>query len=574
MRPLDPRLMRYARSTRAYLMATITLGVATALLVITQAWLLATAVNDVFRRGQSLSDVTPLLVGLGVVAVTRSVVAWGQESAANRSSAAVKQQLRSRLLAHVVDLGPGWLRGQRSGEITVLATRGLDGLDGYFSRYLPQLVLACIVPVAIVLVVLGQDWLSALIIVVTLPLIPVFMVLIGWTTQRQQNKQWRTLELLSGHFLDVVAGLPTLKVFGRAKAQAQSIRAVSDEYRRTTMTVLRISFVSSLVLELLASISVALVAVEIGVRLVEGTLTFFVGLYVLVLAPEAYLPLRLVGQHFHASQEGLTAAGRVFEVLETVPGAQGDRLAPDLRRTTVRFSEVAVRYPDRDEPAVDEATFEVAPGEVVALVGPSGCGKSTLVDVVLQFVGATSGTVWLDGGTSSVTLDDGTSSVVDLRDVDPQSWRAQVAWLPQRPVFVAGSVADNVRVVSPCATDDEVLEALRSAGAGFVDDLDSGIDTVLGDAGSGLSAGQRQRIALARVFVRQAPFVVLDEPTAGLDGETEQTVIDAVRRLAQGRTVLLVAHRPALVELADRVVTVGVASPPVTSAAAVGGTDV
>ncbi len=545
VRPLDPRLLRYARSARAYLLVSVLLGAVTALLVVAQAWLLATSITRVFQEGSTVADISGLVVALGFVAVARAAVSWAQETAAHRSSSAVKEQLRTRLLHHVVDLGPAWLRGQRSGEITVLATRGLDALDGYFARYLPQLVLACIVPVTVLLVIAGQDWLSAVVVALTLPLIPVFMVLIGWTTQRQQDRQWRTLEVLSGHFLDVVAGLPTLKVFGRAKAQTASIRAVSDQYRRTTMKVLRISFLSSLALELLASLSVALVAVEIGIRLVEGSLTFFVGLFVLVLAPDAYLPLRLVGQHFHASQEGLTAAGRVFEVLETSPSDLGRRPAPDVRRSTLRFDAVSVRYADRDAPAVDRVSLEVRPGEVVALVGPSGCGKSTLVDLALQFLQPSDG---------SLTLDDGAETVA-LSDVDPVTWRSQLAWLPQRPAFVAGSIADNVRIGSPEATNDEVMAALRAAGADFVDTLPAGMHSELGDAGAGLSVGQRQRIAIARVFVRQAPFVLLDEPTAGLDGVTEQAVIDAVRDLAVGRTVLVVAHRPALVELADRVVT-------------------
>ena len=546
VRPLDPRLLTYARSARTYLFVSVGLGGATAALVVAQAWLLASAIIEVFQDGADLDEIAPLVVGLAGVALGRSLVAWAQESAAYRSSAAVKEQLRLRLLSHVVTLGPAWLRGQRSADITVLATRGLDALDGYFARYLPQLALACIVPVTIVLVVLGQDVLSAVIIAVTLPLIPVFMVLIGWTTQRQQDKQWRTLELLSGHFLDVVAGLPTLKVFGRAKAQAQSIRDVSDQYRQTTMKVLRISFLSSLALELLASISVALVAVEIGIRLVEGSVTLFVGLFVLVLAPDAYLPLRLVGQHFHASQEGLTAAARVFDVLETEPTPGGSERAPDLSRTTITFDDVSVSYPDREVPAVQGATFEVRPGEIVALVGPSGCGKSTLVDLALQLVRPTDG---------RVTVDDGTTTTA-LHDIDPTSWREQVAWLPQRPGFVAGSIAENVRLVRPGASDDDVWRALVAAGADFVDELPDGMETTLGDSGAGLSVGQRQRIALARVFVRPTPLVLLDEPTAGLDGVTEQIVIDAVRSLAVGRTVLIVAHRPALVELADRVIIV------------------
>lgn len=529
-----------------YVAGSVLLGAATALLVVTQAWLLATAITGVFQKESDLGDIAPVIAGLAGVAVLRMAVSWAQETTAYRASSSVKQQLRRRLLAHLEVLGPGWLRGRNSGEIAVLSTRGLDALDGYFARYLPQLVLACVVPVTVLLVVATEDLMSAVVIAVTVPLIPVFMVLIGWTTQRQQHRQWRTLELLSGHFLDVVAGLPTLKVFGRAKAQADSIRTVSEQYRRTTMTVLRVSFLSSLTLELLASLSVALVAVEIGIRLVDGSLSFFVGLFVLLLAPEAYLPLRLVGQHFHASQEGLAAAGRAFEVLETEVPPVGSHSAPDLARTTIRFDGVSVRYPDREVAAVGQATFAIRPGTTIALVGRSGCGKSTLVDVLLQFLAPSAG---------EITLDDGEHAVA-LSDVDPVSWRRQIAWLPQRPAFIAGSIADNVRIVDPHASDAQVLDALVSAGAGFVATLPAGIDTALGDEGSGLSVGQRQRVALARVVVSQASLVVLDEPTAGLDGESEQAVVDAIAGLGVDRTVVLVAHRRALVELADTVVVV------------------
>ena len=538
--------MRYARTTRAYLIVSVLLGLATAALVIGQAWLLTRAIVDVFAEGRTVHDIQPLLVALAGVAVARGAVGWAQEAAAHRASAAVKAQLREQLVAHVTALGPAWLRGRRTSDVTVLATRGLDALDGYFARYLPQLVLAAIVPLTVLLVVMRNDLLSALVIALTLPLIPVFMVLIGRTTQRQQDRQWRTLEVLAGHFLDVVTGLPTLKVFGRAKAQADSIRRIGDDYRRATMRVLRVSFLSSLVLELLASLSVALVAVEIGVRLVEGSLTLFVGLFVLVLAPDAYLPLRLVGQHFHASQEGLAAAERVFEVLETPPPSAAGGPAPDVGACRLVLDGVGVRHPDRSEPALAPLDLVVEPGETVALVGPSGSGKSTLLDVLLRFTEPSEG---------SVRLDDGAPH--DVLQLDLPTWRRQLAWLPQRPAFVAGTIADNVRLVAPRVDDAAVHDALARAGAGFVDDLPDGMDTVLGDAGAGLSAGQRQRVALARVLVRRAPLVLLDEPTAGLDGRSEQVIIDAIRALSGTCTVLVVAHRPALVAVADRVVHVG-----------------
>ncbi|URM97682.1 thiol reductant ABC exporter subunit CydD [Actinomadura madurae] len=542
MKPLDPRLLRYARTTRLFLLASVALGTATAGLIIAQATLLAAMLTRAFLDGASLADLrTPMLLLLAVV-LARTLVAWLAEVAAHRSSAAVKSELRRRLLAHALGLGPRWLSGERSGELATLATRGIDALDDYFSRYLPQLVLAVIVPVAVGARILLGDWLSAVTIAATLPLIPVFAILVGLTTQRKMDRQWRTLSLLSAHFLDVVAGLPTLKIFGRARAQAGRIREITDRHRRATMSTLRIAFLSALVLELLSTLSVALVAVSIGLRLVEGGLGLETALLVLILAPEAYLPLRQVGAQYHASVEGLTAASRVFEVLETPLPASGTRPdVPDLARATLRLEDVTVTYPDRDAPALDDFSLTVHPGETVALVGPSGAGKSTALSVLLGFVRPDSGRVLVDWD--------------DLATFSLDAWRAQIAWVPQRPYLFAGPVAANIRLGRPDASDAEVRAAAEAANAlSFIEALPSGFDTPLGDRGTGLSAGQRQRIALARAFLRDAPLLLLDEPTSGLDGESEAAVIDAVARLATSRTVILVAHRPTLLPLADRVI--------------------
>lgn len=396
-----------------------------------------------------------------------------------------------------------------------------------------------VVPVAVLARIVTEDWVSAAIIVGTLPLIPVFMMLIGWVTQSQMDRQWRLLSRLSGHFLDVVAGLPTLKVFGRAKAQADSIRRITGDYRQATMRTLRIAFISSFALELLATISVALVAVTIGMRLVHGEMSLYDGLVVLILAPEAYLPLRQVGAQYHAAAEGLSAAEEIFEVLETPEPTSGTGAVPPSGG--VRFEGVTVRYPGRSSDAVSDVSFAVDPGETVALVGPSGVGKSTLLNVLLGFVEPTSGRVRVGGA--------------DLTETSLEEWRSQVAWVPQRPHLYAGSVAENVRLARPDAEDSAVRRALSDAGAlEFVDALPEGVRTVLGEEGAGLSAGQRQRLALARAFLADRPVLLLDEPTASLDGATEAEVVEAVRRLAVGRTVLLVVHRPALLDVADRVV--------------------
>jgi len=549
--PFANPLMRYGRATRLHFALTVILGSAAAALVVAQAWLIAWIVSGAFVEHRELAQLRGPVTLLLAVVVGRASVAWYTEVAASRTAAGVKSQLRHALVDRVAAGGPTVLQGHQRGDLAVLATRGIDALDGYYSRYVPQLVLAVIVPTAVLLVVAGQDWISAAIILVTLPLIPLFMVLIGLATRLHTDRRLRALQLLSGHFLDVVAGLTTLKVFGRSKAQVTTIRAVTDAYRRTTMTTLRIAFLSSLVLELLASVAVALVAVSVGLRLLHGHLDLRTSLLILVLAPEAYLPLRLVGTHFHASAEGMSAATQVFDVLDTpLPEPGTGRDLPDVAASTLAVANLSVTYPGTDRPALDRCSLTVAPGETVAITGPSGCGKSTLLAVLLGFVAPNAG---------AVSIGD-----VDLATVEPDIWRGHLAWLPQRPHLFAGSIAENVRLGRPEATDDEVRAALADAGlAPLLARSPQGIDTTLGERGSGVSVGERQRIALARAFLRDVPLLLLDEPTANLDGDSEAEVVEAIRRLARGRTVVLVAHRPALVGLADRVValaTTGVVS--------------
>jgi ATP-binding cassette subfamily C protein CydD len=545
VRALDPRLSKYARATRTFLFISVGLGALSALLIVSQAWLLADVVASAFSGGKSLAQLqTPLIVLLCVV-VTRAVVTWAAELAAGRSSARAKSQLRGALLERVAGLGVDSSRKERTGELAVLATRGVDALDGYFSLYLPQLFLAVIVPLVVLAAVVGKDWISAAIIAATIPLIPLFMALVGATTRERMDRQLRTLQRLAGHFLDVVSGLPTLKVFGRAKAQAASIREISEHYRNTALSTLRVTFLSSLILELVATFSVALVAVAIGLRLMGGELGLRTALFALVLAPEAYLPLRKLGANYHASAEGMAAAEQVFAVLEQPLPPRGTRRdVPDVAAADISVDGLWVSYPDRSEPALENVSLSVEAGEVLALAGPSGCGKSTLLSVLLGLTVPQRGTVSVGD--------------VELADLDPDAWHAQLAWVPQRPHLFATSIAENVRLGRRGASSEELWEAISAAGlADVVAGLPNGLDTMLGDRGAGLSAGERQRVALARAFLRDSPLLLLDEPTANLDGQTEHEVLEAVRRLSQGRTVVLVAHRPALLSLADRVLTLG-----------------
>ncbi len=541
MRALDERLLRYARATRTFLFVSVSLGVLSALLIVTQAWLLADVVSRAFLGGRSLAQLHAPLALLFVVVLARAGVAWGAELAASRSSARAKSQLRGALLERIPALGLDSSREQRTGELAVLATRGIDALDGYFSLYLPQLFLAVIVPVVVIAAVLWKDWISAAIIAFTIPLVPLFMALVGASTRERMDRQLRTLERLGGHFLDVVAGLPTLKIFGRAKAQAAAIRQITERYRTTAMSTLRITFLSSLILELVATVAVALVAVAIGLRLMNGQLDLRAALFALVLAPEAFLPLRQLGANYHASAEGMAAAEQVFAVLEAPQASRGTRTNfPDPAGAGIAVDELRVTYPDRSEPALDGLSLSVQAGELLALAGPSGCGKSTLLSVLLGLVTPQSGSVRIGG--------------VELSDLDLEAWRARLAWVPQRPHLFKATIAQNVRLARSGASPEEVWAAVSEAGlTDTILKLPDGLDTVLGDHGAGLSAGERQRIALARAFLRDAPLLLLDEPTANLDGQTEQDVVSAIQRLARGRTVVLVAHRPALMAVADRV---------------------
>jgi thiol reductant ABC exporter CydD subunit len=521
----------------------VALGALSALLIVTQAWLLADVVARAFIGGRSLDQLQGPLVALLLVVLARAAVAWAGELAAARCSARAKSQLRGALLERIPVLGLDDSREQRTGQLAILASRGIDALDGYFSLYLPQLLLAVIVPVVVIAAVLSGDWISAAIIALTIPLIPLFMALVGATTKERMERQVRALDRLAGHFLDVVTGLPTLKVFGRAKAQARTIREITERYRRTALSTLRVTFLSSLILELVATVAVALVAVAIGLRLMNGELDLRTGLFALVLAPEAFLPLRQLGANYHASAEGMAAAERVFAVLEAPSAPTGTRTSfPDPALAALRVEGLRVSYPGRSLPALDDLSLTVQGGELTALVGPSGCGKSTLLNVVLGLIAPEAGSISVGG--------------VELADLDLDAWRARLAWVPQRPHLFKASIERNVRLSRSDASREEVWAAISRAGlSDVVLSLPEGLDTGLGDRGAGLSAGERQRIALARAFLRDAPLVLLDEPTANLDGETERDLVESIRRLCEGRTAVLVAHRPGLWALADRVLS-------------------
>ena len=529
MKPLDPRLVSRSRGVRVLLGLTTGLGVLSAVTVIAQAVVIATVVDRLFTSSP-LAGAAWLLAGIFVV---RGFAHWASSAASERTAVKVKAELRHELANDLLDsrrIGPA----PDPAAVTAIMGPGFDAFDGYVSRFLPQLVLACLVPPAVIVTMFFVDPVSAAVVAITLPLSVGFMVLIGMMTRDTISRRWESLERLSLHFAQVLDGLVVLKLFGRR--QERSLVAVGRRHRDETMRSLRLAFLSSLVLELVATLSVALVAVSVGLRVVDGGMDLRPALIVLLLAPEAYLPVRQLGMMFHDSTEGAAVVNVALDLLDH-DRQTGSQNAPSLRTSTIRLEAVTVQHPDRSIPSLLVDDVEIRPGEYVALVGSTGCGKSTLLDVILSFVAPTTGRITVAG--------------TDLRDVDPDQWRHQIAWVPQVPGLVAGTIADNVRLACAVASDENVRQALADAGA-----ADLPLSRSVAESGNDVSAGERRRIAVARALLRVrlagANLVLLDEPTAGLDSAREAAVLASLAAL--DATVVVVAHRPETINAATRVI--------------------
>ncbi len=544
---LDKRLTRFLHSVRPLFVGGIVLALLRALAVIGQAWYLARILYQVFLNGQGLSDVQGEFFILGGLILLRAVTSWAEQAAAAAVAAQVKAHLRRRLLHALRDHPRQSLLGERSGEIANTLTAGIDALDAYFSQYIPQLLLAVLIPLTILLFVFPVDALSGFVLLLTAPLIPFFMILIGSAARQLTEKQWHALSRLSAHFLDIIRGLTTLKVFNRSRDQVQVIRRITGDFRHATMHVLKVAFLSALVLEMLATLSTAVVAVEIGLRLLYAHISFDQALFVLLLAPEFYLPLRLLGARFHAGMEGVAAADRIFELLGSAPPPP-PHARTQLRTPTpphapappLRFHRVTFRYSPDAPPALDTLSLSLDPGHTLALVGPSGAGKTTAALLLLGFLSPESGRITV-GGTP-------------LADLDPADWRRRIAWVPQRPTLFHTTLRENLLLAAPEADDATLHRALERTGlTETVDRLPRGLDTPAGERGARLSGGQVQRLALARAFLQDAPLLVLDEPTAHLDPRYEHHIRAAIADLQRDRTTLLISHRLQTVRDADHI---------------------
>ena len=548
------RLRALASHSRLALSITILAGLSGGLLTLWQAAIISQVIDAIFLQSQPLTFVWGILLLALLVIALRGFAAWAASIAASAVAVRVKTDLRQHLFEHLLSLGPAYARGERTGELAATATEGIEALDAYFSQYLPQLVISALVPLAILVFVFPLDPLSGIVLLLTAPLVPIFMILIGKAAEALTKRQFETLSRLSAHFLDSLQGLTTLKMFGASKAHTQTIDQVNQHFGDVTLSVLRVTFLSALALELIATLSTAVVAVEVGLRLLYNQLPFQQALFLLIIAPEFYIPMRMLGLRYHAGMAGVMAAKRIFEILDTesvisnqysvgsahIP-LNTDYWQLNTEHWQLNTESISYTYPGQQKPALEYISLEIKSGQHTALVGPSGSGKSTLVNLLLRFI---------KPDTGQLTVND-----TPLTSIDPDVWRAQIAWVSQKPYLFNDTIAANLRLARPTATDDELIAAARAAHLhDFIQSLPQGYQTPISEAGARLSGGEAQRLALARAFLKDAPILILDEPTSSLDPRYEALLEDSVRHLMQGRTVITIAHRLNTIAHADQII--------------------
>ncbi|NPV77235.1 MAG: thiol reductant ABC exporter subunit CydD [Anaerolineae bacterium] len=541
---IDARLIKQIIVSRGLLAAAVGFGFINGILVVLQAYILSTVIAQVFQNQSGIEPFIPLLWALFAILFLRGVCIWLAEWYAGKAAVRVKDDLRRWLQEHLFLLGPAYVHRHFSGEITTVVTEGVESLDAYISQYLPQVALAGLIPLVIVAVVFPVDPISGIILFLTAPLIPVFMVLIAGKSEAATRRNWTALRRMSVQFLDTIQGLLTLKALNQTADREKKIEKSSDQYRRATLNVLQIAFLSALVLELVGTISTAILAVGIGLRLLKGTILFQESLFILFIAPEFYLQLRQLGIKFHAGIAGVTSSERIFEILDSkIDGQDGLRNSgwslPG--KFSICFQSVGFSYPDKSLPVLSDVSFRIESGQMTAIVGRSGAGKTTLFHLLLKFISPGKGAILINE--------------FPFEFIPQDIWREQICWVSQSPSLFNKTILENVKIAKPSATMDEIARALQMAGLEeFIQALPSGYDTLIGENGMRLSGGQRQRLALARAFLRDAPIVLFDEPTAMLDPEQEALMVDATRHLRQNRTVIVIAHRLETIRTADQII--------------------
>lgn len=541
----NARLFQKARSTGLLFPLIVVFGFLAGGLVVWQSWLLSEVISKVFLAKQTLAQVLPLLQSIILVVLGRSLFTIINEGLAGKLAVKIKDGLREELFKKINQLGPSFLKGEKTGELTTTALQGLDALDAYFSQYLPQILLSALLPITILLVVFPTDVLTGIVFVVTAPLIPYFMILIGKLSHNHTQRQWIGLSRLGAYFLDTLQGLSTLMQLGQSRDRGVKIRQASERYRIVTMNVFKITFLSAFVLEMIATISTALVAVEIGLRLLYGNLEFQQAFFILLIAPEFYLPLRNLSVRYHAGMNGLTAAGRIFQLLDApkitaIPSVVEKVPAQLAEKFSLGFQSVSYHYPDNPEAALKEINLELESGRHYALIGESGAGKSTLAQLIMRFIVPENGSIRVNGE--------------DIQSWNLDQWRSMIAWVPQKAKLFNTSLLENVRLHNPAYSSEAVFAALEKAGLEkFVQQLPEGLQTPLLEGGVRLSGGEAQRVMLARAFLKNAPLLVMDEPTAHLDIDLERSFLETSERLQDGRTTLTIAHRLATVIQSDQI---------------------
>jgi len=545
---LDRRLLKQLRNVRVAFVITILLGFMGGIFILLQAYDLSIIIDRVFLGKEPLHAVITLLWGLLAIFLLRAATLFFMHASSNSLALHVKAQLQESLFDKLLQLGPAIIQEHPTGELIATVTQGIEALDAYFRQYLPQLVLAALIPILMLIFVFPLDLISALVLLFTAPLIPLFMILIGKTAENLTKRQWVTLKRMSAHFLDILRGLTTLKTFNQSKNFIDRVNSVSEEYRKTTLSVLQITFLSALALELIATISIAIIAVQIGIRLLYGQIEFQKAMFILLIAPDFYLPLRTLGMRFHAGMSGLSAAQHIFEILE-LPLNRKQVIINSSPITQpiiglpfkLEFRNISFTYPRRSQPALNEVSFSISSGTVTALVGKSGAGKSTIARLLLRFIEPDQGDILLNGES--------------IYRFNPDEWREMVGWVSQSPHLFNGSLLENIAFQSPQVDQSQVLEAVRLAHVDhLVDSLVQGYDTQVGEGGARLSGGEAKRVALARAFYKQAPLLILDEPTSNLDPDQEALLVDATQKLVENSTVMMIAHRISSIRKADQII--------------------